>query len=209
VLGAPEHLVARIVDGELVLQPRPARRHTLVASDLGAELVTRFRRGRGAPGGWLILDEPELHLGAGPQILVPDLAGWRSERATFDADGAFFDVIPSRVCEVLSPSTTRLDRGRKADIFASLGVEHLWLVDPDVRHIEAIALCGAEWLRVGLVAETNARIRPVRRRGARGALVLRVSERALRTRSSLTFGRSVAARTRASPPLHAASPLRP
>jgi Uma2 family endonuclease len=160
VLAAPEHLVAQVVDGELVLQPRPARRHTLVASDLGAELVTRFRRGRGGPGGWLILDEPELHLGAGPQILVPDLAGWPIDRATFDADGAFFDVTPTWICEVLSPSTTRLDRGRKADIYASLGVEHLWLVDPEARHIEAFALQGAAWLRVGLFAGANARIAP-------------------------------------------------
>jgi hypothetical protein len=31
----------------------------------------------GDPGGWVILDEPELHLGA--DIVVPDLAGWRRE----------------------------------------------------------------------------------------------------------------------------------
>ena len=34
--------------------------------------------GLGGPGGWYILDEPELHLGE--EILVPDLAGWRRER---------------------------------------------------------------------------------------------------------------------------------
>jgi len=32
-----------------------------------------FDRGRGGPGGWWMLDGPELHLGR--NVLVPDLAG--------------------------------------------------------------------------------------------------------------------------------------
>ena len=36
--------------------------------------------GETGPGGWVILDEPELHLGRRPDKLVPDLAGWRRER---------------------------------------------------------------------------------------------------------------------------------
>ena len=160
VLAAPEHMVAQVIDGERVLLPRPASRHALAASGLGAELVTRFGRGRGGPGGWLILYEPELHLGAGPQILVPDLAGWRIEGATFDPNGAFIDVAPHWIAEVLSPGTARLDRGRKADLYASFGVEHLWLVDPEARHVEAFERRGAAWLRLGLFAQVDARIPP-------------------------------------------------
>ncbi len=160
VLSAPENMVAQVIDGELVLHPRPARLHTHVASELGTELGPPFRRGRGGPGGWLILDEPELHLGSPPQILVPDLAGWRVDRVTFDGKGAFFDVAPDWVCEVLSPSTARLDRGRKADICAEQGVQFLWLIDPDARQLEAFRILDGSWLRIGLFADAEARIPP-------------------------------------------------
>src|SRR5512143_3117609 len=73
----PPHQVGEIVAGELYVSPRPATPHALVSSSLGAELVGPFQRGRGGPGGWIILDEPELHLGG--DVLVPDLAGWRRE----------------------------------------------------------------------------------------------------------------------------------
>ena len=75
VLNAPENKVAEILDGELVLSPRPALRHARAASRLGAFLGDPFDRGRGGPGGWTLLDEPELHLGE--HVVVPDIAGWR------------------------------------------------------------------------------------------------------------------------------------
>ena len=78
VLAAPPHMVAEIVDGELILSPRPASAHGAAASTLGEELGPPFKRGRGGPGGWIIVDEPELHLAG--NVLVPDLAGWRRER---------------------------------------------------------------------------------------------------------------------------------
>ena len=78
VLDAPEHMVAEIIGGELRLSPRPGGPATAVASVIGEELGPPFKRGRGGPGGWLILDEPELHLG--DEVIVPDLAGWRRDR---------------------------------------------------------------------------------------------------------------------------------
>lgn len=73
LLQAPEHALAQIIDGDLVLQPRPGARHAAAASALGEELGPPFKRGRGGPGSWLILFEPELHLDT--HVLVPDLAG--------------------------------------------------------------------------------------------------------------------------------------
>ena len=78
VLDAPPHKVTEVINGKLHVFPRPSLPHSLVASVLGAELGPPFARGRGGPGGWIILDEPELHLGE--DILVPDVAGWRRER---------------------------------------------------------------------------------------------------------------------------------
>lgn len=55
VLAAPPHLIAQLVDDELHLQPRPAGPHNFFASGLGADLVAAFQRGRGGPGGWVVL----------------------------------------------------------------------------------------------------------------------------------------------------------
>ncbi|MDP3217424.1 MAG: Uma2 family endonuclease [Deltaproteobacteria bacterium] len=147
--NAPEHLVAEIIDGELSLMPRPRLRHARSASALGGELQGPFDRGRGGPGGWIILDEPELHLGPRPDIVVPDLAGWRRERVP----GGFMDdaaatLAPDWCCEVLSPSTEEVDRGRKLDIYRREGVGHVWLVSPTLRSVEVLRRHDLGWLLV-------------------------------------------------------------
>ena len=160
VLRAPEHMIAEVIDGDLHLKPRPARRHALALSYLGADLTLPFGRGRGGPGGWVLLNEPELHLGAQPHILVPDIAGWRRERMPVIEDGPYFDLAPDWVCEVLSPSTAAFERGRKADVYLEVGVKHLWLVDADTPQIEAFEAVEGRWLRLGAYREPDARIVP-------------------------------------------------
>lgn len=144
VLAAPEHMVAEIVDHVLHVQPRPRMRHAVAASAMGGELGGPFQRGRGGPGGWWIVDEPELHLGEA--VLVPDLAGWRRERLPAMPDVAFMTLPPDWCCEVLSPGTRRLDLTRKREIYGEHGVGWLWFVDPDARTLEAFALEGGRWV---------------------------------------------------------------
>jgi Uma2 family endonuclease len=146
ILALPEHLVGQIVDGELFVSPRPAIDHSRSASILGGDLVAPFDRGRGGPGGWWILDEPELHLGR--QILVPDLAGWRKERLPVLPREAFFTLAPDWVCEVLSPSTARFDRLKKLSVYAAEGVSHAWIVDPVLETLEVFRLHEGSWLLV-------------------------------------------------------------
>src|SRR5262245_58841510 len=128
VLDAPEHMVAEIIDGDLRLSPRPGGPHTVAASMLGYLLGPPFYLGSGGPGGWIILVEPELHLG--DDIVVPDLAGWRIERMPIVPDAAFFTLAPDWVCEVLSRSTAVNDRAEKLPIYAASGVGHVWLINP-------------------------------------------------------------------------------
>lgn len=109
IVNAPDNVVAELIDGDAYFQPRPATPHAAAATALGEELGPPFKRGRGGPGGWIILFEPELHLGS--NVLVPDLAGWRKERLpVLTTDDPFFSLAPDWVCEVLSPSTVALDR---------------------------------------------------------------------------------------------------
>ena len=145
--AVPENLVAEIIDGTLITMPRPASLHARASSRLGAELDGPFDRGKGGPGGWILLDEPELHLHG--DVLVPDIAGWRRQRMPELPDAPAFELAPDWLCEVLSPSTTATDRAEKMPIYAREQVSHLWLVDPIARTLESYRLEQARWLLIG------------------------------------------------------------
>ena len=151
VLDAPPHRVAEIVDGTLYTNPRPAPPQAVASSVLGSCIGPPFHQGRGGPGGWWILNEPELHLDK--DILVPDIAGWRRERMPEIPITAYFTLPPDWVCEVLSPSTRKLDLGSKRTVYAREGVGYLWLVDPDARSLEAFKLRGTEWVLIDTLFE--------------------------------------------------------
>jgi Uma2 family endonuclease len=143
----PPHLVAELIDGALVTHPRPAPRHAIAGTNLGMELGLPFQKGRGGPGGWVFVDEPELHFGA--DVVVPDIAAWRVERFPGVPKTAYFEVSPDWACEIMSPSTIRYDRGAKRIIYARAGVSFLWLLDPVEQVLEAFALVGEQWLLAG------------------------------------------------------------
>jgi len=146
LLKVPDTKIAEIIDGELIVSPRPGIPHAIVASGLGGDLGPPFQRGRGGPGGWWILFEPELHLGY--HILVPDLAGWRRERMPVVPADPFFTLPPDWICEVVSESSRRIDRIRKLPIYASFEVRHAWLVEPLSKTLEVYRLEGEHWALV-------------------------------------------------------------
>ncbi|MYK12833.1 MAG: Uma2 family endonuclease [Rhodospirillaceae bacterium] len=146
VIDAPAHMVAEIVEGALHTHPRPAPLHARASSVLGGKIGDPFDFGEDGPGGWWIIDEPELHLGE--DILVPDLAGWRWEHMPEFPDTAFFTLAPDWICEVLSPSTRDLDRHGKRPVYAREGVAHLWFIDPVARDLEAFELRNGEWVLI-------------------------------------------------------------
>ena len=158
VLNAPENKVAEILDGELFLSPRPGPKHVVTSSRLG-RVLGPFDEDPGGPGGWWILDEPELHLGN--QVVVPDLAGWRRERLPAVPEEAHFSLAPDWICEVLSPSTERIDRGRKLRIYAEAGVAHAWFVNPVERTVEVLRLRDGAWTIVAVCSDSDTvRIEP-------------------------------------------------
>ena len=144
LLQVPENLVAEILNGQLHTHPRPAPKHVNASSILGVKITDPFHLGSGGPGGWWILDEPEIHLGA--QVMVPDLAGWRRERMPNLPETAWFERAPDWVCEILSPSTAQTDRSIKMPLYAEHRVGHLWLVDPLLKTLEAYELREDRWL---------------------------------------------------------------
>lgn len=138
LMKIPETMVAEIVDGELHASPRPAPRHARAGASLGVLVGGPYDHGRGGPGGWWILYEPELHLGR--DVLVPDWAGWRRTRMPRLPETAYFPLAPDWVCEILSPSTASLDRVKKLTIYAREQVAHAWLVDPLACTLEILRL---------------------------------------------------------------------
>jgi Uma2 family endonuclease len=143
----PDTMVAEIIDGELIATPRPASPHARAATALGSDLFGPFDRPPGdpaGPGGWWLLFEPELHLG--PDVVVPDVAGWRRTRLPTLPDVPAFELAPDWVCEVVSPATGAVDRGRKMRVYARERVAHLWILDPVLRTLEVYRLDGSRWV---------------------------------------------------------------
>jgi Uma2 family endonuclease len=151
LLKLPDDKIGEIVDGDLYASPRPAVPHVVAHSALNSELGGPFQFGRGGPGGWWILVEPELHLG--DDTLVPDLAGWRRERLPCMPNAPALTLSPDWVCEVLSPSTERLDRVRKLPAYARHLVGHAWLVNPLTRTLEVFRREGERWVLVATQAD--------------------------------------------------------
>jgi Uma2 family endonuclease len=136
----PSHVIGQIIDGELFALPRPAIPHATASTSLSHELGPPFQRGRGGPGGWVFLFEPELHFGK--NVLVPDLAGWRRERLPEVLDVPYLTLAPDWLCEVVSPSSSTIDRVRKPRIYAREGVAWIWIIDPVARSLEVLKLDG-------------------------------------------------------------------
>lgn len=151
--AVPPHLVAEILFGALVTHPRPSPRHGGATSALGMVTGGPYQFGFGGPGGWIFVDEPELHLG--PHVVVPDIAGWRRDRLAALPDKAFIEVAPDWICEALSPATEKYDKGEKRRIYALFEVGHLWHLDARSRGLETFARSNRDWLLTGTYFDSD------------------------------------------------------
>jgi Uma2 family endonuclease len=153
LLALPEHVTGEILNGELHAMTRPSGRHGLAASALNADLGAPFGFGRGGPGGWWIIPEPEVHFVCDVELAVPDLAGWRRERMPQVPEDHRFETVPDWVCEILSPSTAKKDRVIKLPVYARYGVAYAWLVDPAAQTLEAFELREGRWLMIAALKD--------------------------------------------------------
>jgi Uma2 family endonuclease len=155
LLALPESITGEILNGELHTLPRPTGRHGWAASALNTDLAAPFGFGRGGPGGWWIIPEPEVHFVRDAELAVPDLAGWRRERMPQVPEDHRFEVVPDWVCEILSPSTAKQDRVIKMPVYARYGVAYAWLVDPTARTLEAFQLREGHWLLLAALKDAD------------------------------------------------------
>jgi len=156
LLALPEQLTGEIIGGELHVQPRPAGKHAVAQGGLNVNLGGPFGFGRGGPGGWWIIPEPEIHFVRDTEVVVPDLAGWRGKRMPTVPEDHRFEVAPDWVCEILSPGTVKKDRVLKLPLYARYGVAHAWLIDPGEHLLEAFALREGAWVLIAVLQEDDA-----------------------------------------------------
>jgi Uma2 family endonuclease len=150
----PENMIGEIIGGELIATPRPSRKHGYSTTALGVAIGGRYQFGQGGgPGGWIFIIEPEIGLGS--DILVPDLAGWKSDRFPQEESHNWISIAPDWICEVLSPRTFRKDKVVKMPLYAQYGVQHFWLVDPVAKTLDVFRLEASRWLVAGLYAEND------------------------------------------------------
>jgi Uma2 family endonuclease len=152
IIGLPEGIVGQIIDGVLYTSPRPAGKHAFAATKINSSLDPSFgSRSSGGPGGWVFLFEPQMRLHE-KQDVIPDIAGWKVDELS-DEDlsalsGNRIEINPNWICEIISPSSVRMDKVLKAALYAECGIEHYWLVDPEQKTLEVRRLEKGQWLVV-------------------------------------------------------------
>ena len=123
--------------------PLPETRRARVKSVLGGEINQLFDRGDGGPGGWWIIDEPEIHLG--DVVLRPAIAGWRRERMPVYPEAPYFEIVPDWICEVFDDC--HVGGGRKIwPTYAESGILNGWILDLATQAVENYRLSGKYWL---------------------------------------------------------------
>ncbi|MCB9741428.1 MAG: Uma2 family endonuclease [Alphaproteobacteria bacterium] len=136
--------------------PRPGR----IQAALTAQLSPPFDFGRGGPGGWWILTECDVAVSL-HDVLTPDVLAYQRARLPVLPEQLPLTLAPDWVCELLSPSSERRDRGVKADLYARAGVGWYWMINPVTRLLEAWARHKGTWRRLGAwTDEQTARIAP-------------------------------------------------
>lgn len=148
--GPPYH---QLINGEFVESSYQGRRHSLLLTLLLALLGPRARReDRG-----LLMFQPNLYLPGTENVYHPDLVYVSRGRLGICHEDGIYGA-PDLVCEILSPTTVRLDRTVKLPDYARAGVPHVWLFDPvppvtveeyvlgpDGRYVLHAAVTGEEW----------------------------------------------------------------
>lgn len=133
-----------VLDGELYVTPAPNIAHQRCVTRLAINI-----------GGYL-QQHPLGELFVAPVAVVfneftgaqPDLVYVSTERAGIITRRGV-EGVPDLVIEVLSPSTSAIDRGIKFRIYERTGVMHYWLADPRRRQLLAYRLEGTSYILTG------------------------------------------------------------
>jgi Uma2 family endonuclease len=134
-----------VIDGELFMSPAPTPRHQQIIGRLVMHLMTHAAQ---TEAGEVITSPIDVILADMATPVQPDIIFIRQERVDIIGEQAI-NGPPDLVVEVLSPSTERLDRQTKYRLYARVGVQEYWLVDPKSCTIEVHVLRGQAYAPLG------------------------------------------------------------
>jgi len=135
LLEAPDDGKRReIVEGELFVTPSPNLDHQRISRRIELALANYLEAN---PVGE-IFDAPMDVILSDFDVLEPDLLVVLNEHR--DILKTWVEGTPDLVIEILSPTTSKRDRGVKLKAYARHGVTEYWIVDPDERTIEVYRL---------------------------------------------------------------------
>lgn len=130
-----------IIDGVLYMTNAPDPKHQRIVVHLVVSLENFVTAGSGG----LVLTAPvEVHLPGIAQPVQPDVLFVAQARREI-VKTQFIEGAPDLIVEILSPSTTRLDRRTKFDAYERAGVREYWVANPKLRSIEVYNLTGGEY----------------------------------------------------------------
>ena len=136
-----------IHEGELSVTPTPGTRHQRVLGQLYHLLGSHVdSRGLGE-----VLLSPVDCILSDSTIVQPDLVYLDPTRAHLVSDRGI-EGPPTLVIEILWPSTTRIDRGIKTDLYRRYGVPYYWIVDAEARTVEAYSLAEGRYTLLARVS---------------------------------------------------------
>jgi Uma2 family endonuclease len=129
-----------IHEGELAVTPAPSPQHQRISRELFRILDTHVRaRGLGE-----VFYAPIDVILSDISIVQPDLVYLATERLRLISSRGI-EGAPTLLVEILSPSTARIDRHAKLQLYASHAVPDYWIVDGETRTIEAYSLTDARY----------------------------------------------------------------
>ena len=129
-----------IHDGELSVTPAPSPQHQRISAKLFLILHEHAEsRNLGE-----VLYAPIDCILAETTIVQPDLVYLDTSRLHL-VSGRGIEGAPTLVVEILSPSTTLIDRSTKHQLYHRYGIPYYWIVDPEARTIEVYSLVAGEY----------------------------------------------------------------
>ena len=148
----------QILDGVAIVAdpPTTAQAHTI--AEISAMVMAGSSLGDPVPDGWSFLSNVEIALERGAEVrglLVADVAGWHCGKEALAAAGSPVRVPPTWVCEVLGGATRTFTLTAKRQAYVELGVQHLWIADPEAEVLEIFQNHRGKWLLVDAISDAQ------------------------------------------------------
>ena len=154
--NTPDDERYEVIDGELIMVATPSVIHQMIQDNIGL-LLNLFIRANNL--GRLFYTATDVYL-SDTNVVQPDLLFVSRERAHVLTYGVV-NGAPDLVVEILSPSTARLDKVRKRELYARFRVPEYWQADAETRSVAVLTLAGDDYEIAGVYGMGETLVSPL------------------------------------------------